>query len=307
MDSPLTLGIAGCGRISELGHVPALRHVPEFRLCAVADPDRGRRERLARAAAGSPRAFESAAEMVAATRPDAVIVASPSELHLEHAEIAAEAGARVLVEKPPGRGLEEAERLTDLAAPVWVGFNRRFSHLRSLAGRVPDAGELRLSMRISYRRASWGAHQVRDDALADLGPHLADLAGCLLGGGLSAARAPALGSRSARVELRGARGTAQVRCATDSRWSERIEIRDQGGRLAARSVHGGTVRSVATRVRRSEHPLVDSLTRQLRAFARAVAGNGDGELATARDGARAMAALDAARRSAAGGGVLVAV
>jgi predicted dehydrogenase len=306
MDEPLTIAIAGCGRISELGHVPALRRVPELRLCAVADPDRGRRERLASAAGGDPRAYESVAEMVASMRPDAVIVASPPELHLEHAEIAVAGGCRVLVEKPPGRGREEAERLTRLGGRLWVAFNRRFSHLRALSGRVPAEGELRVRLRISYRRTSWRAHQVRDDALSDLGPHLADLAGCLLGGELSGARASALGSRRACVELLGARGSARVECVTDSPWSERIEVRDVDGRLAARSVQGGTARNVAARLRGGEHPLVDSLARQLRSFARVVGGDGDGTLATARDGARAMAAVDAARRSAARGGVLVA-
>jgi predicted dehydrogenase len=305
--APLRLAIAGCGRISELGYLPALRRVPELRLCAVADPHRGRRERLARLAGVGPAPFGSVAEMVTATTPDAVIVASPPELHLEHAESAAGAGAGVLVEKPPGRGRQEAERLARLDGPVWVGFNRRFSHLRTLAGRVPPAGELRVSLRISYRRASWRPHQVRDDALADLGPHLADLAGCLLGGELSGARARALEGRRARVELLGARGAAALDCATDSSWRERVEVRDGDGVLAARSVQGGTVRNLAARLRGQEHPLVDSLARQLRAFARAVGGNGDGTLATARDGARAMAALDAARRSAAAGGALVAL
>ena len=306
-DNPLRLAIAGCGRISELGHLPAIRHVPQVSLCAVADPDRSRRERLASLAPGDPRAFESVADMVAATRLDAVIVASPPELHLEHAEIASAAGARVLVEKPPGRGREEAERLMGLDPAVWVGFNRRFSHLPALVDRVPADGELRVRMRIAYRRASWRPHEVRDDALADLGPHLADLARCLLGGELSAARAPAVDSARARVELVGARGTAEAECATDAPWGERIEVRDRAGRLAARSVQGGPLRAAAARLGRREHPLVDSLTRQLSSFARAARGNGDAPLATARDGARAMAALDAARRSAARGGVLVSV
>jgi myo-inositol 2-dehydrogenase / D-chiro-inositol 1-dehydrogenase len=305
MGVPLRVAIAGCGRISERGHVPALCHVPEARLCALADPDRGRRDRLALSASGNPRTFESVLEMVEATAPDVVVVASPPEFHLEHARIATEAGAHVLVEKPPGRGRDDAERLTRLGRPVWVGFNRRFSHLPALAGRIPAEGELRLALRISYRRASWRAHEVRDDALADLGPHLADLAGCLLGGDLTAARAREIGPRRARVDLVGPRGTAGVVCETDTPWSERMEVRDGDDGLLARSVHGGPMRGAAARLRRREHPLVDSLVRQLRALAGAAAGDGDGALATGRDGVRAMSALEAARRSAARGGALV--
>jgi predicted dehydrogenase len=305
MDTALRVAIAGCGRISELGHVPALRHVPEARLCALADPDRGRRERLARSAGGDPRPFGSVAEMVEATRPDAVIVASPPALHVEHAEIAADGGSHVLVEKPPGRGRDDVGRLTRLGRPVWVGFNRRFSHLPAVAGRIPAEGGLRVTLRISYRRGSWRPYEVRDDALADLGPHLADLAGCLLGGELSAARASSITPREARVELVGARGIARVSCAIDAQWSERVEVRDEDGNLAARSVHGGTARNVAARIRGREHPLVESLARQLRSLTRAVTGGGDGTLATAHDGARAMSALDAARLSAADGGALM--
>jgi predicted dehydrogenase len=307
MDPPLRVAIAGCGRISELGHVPAFRLVEEARLCAVADPDRGRRERLATSANGDRRAFASVAEMVGEVRPDAVIVASPPELHLEHAVLAAEGGAHVLVEKPPGRGREEAEHLTRLGRPVWVGFNRRFSHLGAVAGAVPTEGELRLALQISYRRASWRAHQVRDDALGDLGPHLADLAACLLDGELSAARAVQIDPHRARVELVGKRGVAEVLCEIEAPWRERVEVRGGDGRLAARSVHGGSVRGLAARLRGRDHPLVDSLARQLRSLARAVAGEGDGTLATARDGALAMSALDAAGRSAARGGALTPV
>ncbi len=100
-----------------------------------------------------------------------------------------------LVEKPPGRDAAEAERLAALEPAVWVGFNRRFSHLAVLAPRVPENGELEVSLRLSYRRASWRAHEVSDDALGDLGPHLADLAACLLGGELSSARADSIGPR----------------------------------------------------------------------------------------------------------------
>src|ERR671917_607926 len=104
MRTPLRVAIAGCGRISELGHVPALRRVDAASLCALADPHRPRRERLVAEAEGDPVPFASVAEMVEEMRPDALIVASPPALHLEHAEIAVAAACPVLVEKPPGRG-----------------------------------------------------------------------------------------------------------------------------------------------------------------------------------------------------------
>jgi predicted dehydrogenase len=295
----LSLAIAGCGRISERGYLPALRHVPEWDLVAVADPDAERRACLA-SGSSQPRQYGSVAEMVASERLDGVVVASPPECHVEHAEAAARAGALVLVEKPPGRGPEDARRLAELDR-VRIGFNRRFSHLRALEGRVPS-GPLDLSLRISYRRSSWRPHQVRDDALSDLGPHLADLAGCLLGGSIERVRADSVAERGARVVLDGPGGRAALRCDTDAPWVERIEVRDSRGRIAARSVHGGLVRGATARLRRGEHPLVESLAAQLRALARVAHGEDAPTLARPGDGERAMLALEAARRSAAAGG-----
>ena len=52
----------------------------------------------------------------------------------------------------------------------------------------------------------------------------------------------------------------------------------------------------------SEHPLVASLAAELESFAAAARGERRAELATARDGVAVMAAIEAARRSAAKGG-----
>lgn len=306
MRPPLSFAIVGCGRLAEVGYAPAMSQVAGASLRAVVDPDRGRRERLARRAGGAVRSFGSIPELLDEARPDVAVVASPPEFHLEHAECAARAGACVLVEKPAGRSAEETARLARLDPPVWVGFNRRFSHLSSLAGRVPRDGGLDLSMRISYRRASWRAHEVRDDALTDLGPHLADLAVSLLGR-VSAARARAVAPERARLDLIGPRGTARLVCETDAPWSERIEIRRADGTLAGRSVHGGVARGLAGRLRRREHPLVASLARQLRALVLVERGGRDDLLATASDAALAMRALEATRRSAAAGGEVVAL
>ncbi len=302
----MKLAIAGCGRISQVGYAAAVRHVPGVELCALADPDRERRELLA-AATGGPPTFDTVAELLDRTRPDAIVIASPPHHHVEQAQLAAAAGVSVLVEKPPGRDAAEAEELAALEPPVYVGFNRRFSHLAAVAARVPAECELDLTLRLSYRRASWRAHQVRDDALGDLGPHLADLAACLLGGELRSARASAIAPERARLELTGARGSARSECRTDAAWAERVEVRRPSGELRARSVHGGAARATVARLRRQEHPLVDSLTRQLRALAGSLRGEGGGGIATARDGVVAMRALDAARASARSGNEVVAL
>jgi len=298
MSDALTLGIAGCGRIVQAGYVPALGRLPELEVVAVADPVRDRRERVAAEIAGAPRPFASVGEMLEATRPEAVLVASPPSAHLEHATGAADAGAVILVEKPPGRDLADAEAIARLRPRPWIGFNRRFSHLRSLAGRLPGEGTLDVSIAISYRRRSWRAHEVRTDALADLGPHAVDLARRILEG-LDSVRAAEIDFDRAELDVSGSRGRARIICATNRPWTERIEVRSAGRRVAA-SLHGGLRSQLRLRRKGGEHPLTASLAAQMGAFAAAAAGDADG-LATAADGVAVMRALEAVRRSASTG------
>jgi predicted dehydrogenase len=82
-----------------------------------------------------------------------------------------------------------------------------------------------------------------------------------------------------------------------------VVVRAGGGRVA-RHRAGGPVALVTGRLaamRGRPHPLVASLSAQLRAFAAAVDGRPAPDLATAADGLAVMAVLDAARRSAAAG------
>lgn len=62
-----------------------------------------------------PFASEDFREVIAATRPDGVVVASPHVAHFENARAALEAGAHVLVEKPMTTSAAEARELVALA------------------------------------------------------------------------------------------------------------------------------------------------------------------------------------------------
>ena len=61
-----------------------------------------------------------------ARRPDAVIVATPTALHLDTALPAARAGCHLLIEKPVSHSLNGVEELRSTAASVLVGFQYRF-------------------------------------------------------------------------------------------------------------------------------------------------------------------------------------
>ena len=292
MSAPLRIGIVGCGRIAELGYLPATAGADSVELVAVADPDERRRRQLA-AAAGA--LAHATVEEVLAGGVDAVVIASPPDRHLEHARLAAAAGLPCLVEKPPAPDASGARELAALEPAPWIGFNRRFDGLGRLRAAIPQEGPLELDLELHYRRNSWRPIEVRDDALADLGAHLADLAVFLSGGGAARVRAASASAERASVELELARGRALLRAATDRPHRERAVARRPGGEELAATSTPGSLRALAGRLRGREHPLVASLRAQLEAFAGAARGGDPGVLATARDGLRAMLLVDEAR------------
>jgi predicted dehydrogenase len=296
--SPLRVGLVGCGRIAELGYVPAIGGLEAIEIAAVADPDAARRGRLAALASpameAGPAAYASAAEMLAATELDAVVVTSPASGHVADTALVAEAGLPCLVEKPPAPNLEGAKWLATLDPAPWIGFNRRFQHAAPLLARVP-LGRMDIELELRYRRSSWGAHTVRDDAILDLAPHLVDLALLLSSSDSVRVVSASIEAERVQLELETERGRAAIRCASDQPYFERVALRDGAGRVLAASGAGGMRRAVLTRLPGVAHPLVDSLRSQLSAFERAVRGGEPGLLATAADGARAMAVIEAAR------------
>ena len=308
---PLRLGIVGCGRLAEAGYVPAAR-IAGLRVAALADPDPERRAALVAVcdAASPPATFTDVDELLAEGGVDAVVVASPPERHEDAATACARAGIPALVEKPPAPDAAGAERIAALAPAPWIGFNRRFSLGRGVAGVLPQGGAIDLELR--YRRFSWAPVSVRDPALTDLAPHLVDLA--LVAGIGAPRRVRAQSSRPERItiELTGERGSAAIRCACDRPHRERLEVRDGAGRRVRSRRLGGTVRGALARFTPGPHPLVASLAAQVEAFAGAIRGaapapdGGEGpDLATAAEGAAVMRVIAACAQSLALGGAAV--
>lgn len=70
-------------------------------------------------------------DMLRELRPDAVIIATPNALHVEHATRCLASGAPVLLEKPIATSVADAERIADeserIGVPVLVGQHRRHS------------------------------------------------------------------------------------------------------------------------------------------------------------------------------------
>ncbi|QYG92013.1 Gfo/Idh/MocA family oxidoreductase [Iamia sp. SCSIO 61187] len=310
--TPARIGLVGCGRLATVGYAPASRAATGIELVAVADPDHRRRAEVLAAhgglRSGRVMAFRSAADLLAAVEVDALVLATPAPLHVADAARAVTLGVPVLVEKPPAEDVGGARALAALDPAPWVGFNRRFdAGARAVRDAVPAAGDLHVTLVLSYRRRSWGAHVAHDDALLDLGPHLVDWARWLTGAEVETVTATEVGPERAALELATDRGPVRIWARADGIHREAIDVRDGHGRAVAQHVVGGPLGAVRGRLQRGPHPLVRSLTAQLEALGRAVAGHAEPDLGTAADGVAAMAVIDAARASHATGGEAVAV
>lgn len=319
--APVRLGLVGCGRLAEQGYVPAVARCAAVELVAIADPDRDRRESVAARVRGATgqvvSAHADAASLLSSGSVGALVLATPVATHLADVERAAAAGVPVLVEKPPAADAVDAAALAAVGGQVWLGFNRRFElPVADLRARIPTSGRLDVELRLTYRRASWGAHTVRDDVVLDLVPHLADLARWLTGSEAGSVAAEELTPDRARLQVELARGRARILAAADRLHEERIVVRAAGGRPVAGHRTGGPLGAVLGRVdavralasgRPAPHPLVASLAAQLTAFAAAVRGDDPGPLATPADGVAAMCVIDAARTSGRAGGTPVTV
>jgi predicted dehydrogenase len=297
----LRIGLVGCGRLAEVGYVPALQAAGGVHLAGLAEPDPIRRARVAALAGGMP-AFPHAAALLAAIPLDGLVLATPAAAHLADARIAAAAGIPVLVEKPPAPDRHQAAELAALTPTPWIGFNRRFDPgIAALRAATPGDEEREMFLELGYRRRGWGAHTVTDDALLDLGPHLIDLARWITRAEVTNVERAAVAPERAEFDLALGLDRARIRCAINRPYRERVEVRHWPGDALGHH-RGGLLAAVRGRlaVRPAPHPLVASLTAQLEAFARAVRSAPEPTLGRAADGLAVMAAIDAVRACAAG-------
>lgn len=183
------IGIVGAGGWARSVHAPAFKRAGAW-IKGVYSRNPAHAGELA--GAYGARAFSEYAALLAEV--DAVSIATPDYTHAEYASLAAAAGVHVLVEKPLGRNLAEAQViLKAVGAAGVVGMtaltSRGDPYVQTAKRRVEEGllGEL------LYLRGSYNADYLADPALpapwrtraleagpagvlGDLGPHLFDLA-----------------------------------------------------------------------------------------------------------------------------------
>ena len=217
------------------------------------------------------------------------------------------------MEKPPAVDAADAAGLAAISPAPWVGFNRRFDPgAAAVRAAVPPDGDVDLRLEIGYRRAGWGAHHVRDDALLDLGPHLIDWVRWISGSDVTEVACTECTPDRAAAELTLRRGLGPGPAPGPGDAARRDRPAPRRARRAARRTRrdllarhrlGGLAAAVRGRLGRSgPTALVTTLAGQIEAFARAAGGEPTPTLGTAADGSAVMAVVDAARASAAAGG-----
>lgn len=168
-------------RIAQLGHGrwgvklrQAFSRVEGVELVLVCDPDRAAREAAPVPTAADPEAAFARDDI------DAIVIATPPELHHQHARGALLAGKHVFVEKPLALAIDDAQELVGLAArgghTLMVGHVVLFDAAAQWIKRFLDAGGLGEVQRVSFRRSGALRSDRTVGALWNLAPHDVSLA-----------------------------------------------------------------------------------------------------------------------------------
>ena len=194
--SAVRLGVVGCGRVTELRHLPAVRRVPGVEVVALSDVDAKRLESVG-VRFGIARRYTNYLKLIEDERVDAVAVCVPPLLHTEVALAALGAGKHLFIEKPLALSLGECDQLAERAThagslKVMVGFNLRWHRLvRQARERIRrgELGRIKLARTlfvcgIRNRPGYAGWRRRRESgggAIFELGVHHFDLLRFLLG------------------------------------------------------------------------------------------------------------------------------
>lgn len=136
MSKKTRIAVAGFGLVGRR-HAEVIRCAPDMSLVAIVEPSAEGQEL---AASLNVPVFASLERMLRETKPDGVLLATPTPLHLEQGLSCIAAGCPVLIEKPIAVTSEEARQLTEAAdkagVPMLVGHHRRHNGMVQAAKRA---------------------------------------------------------------------------------------------------------------------------------------------------------------------------
>jgi predicted dehydrogenase len=188
--APVRVGVVGCGMISRRRYLPELARNPAASIVAVTDVNgvSARQASIEFTASIEP----DAATLLARDDVDAVVVAIPNRYHFAVGHAALLAGKHLLLEKPMGRTLAEADALIAAAdergLTLMMALNQPFMPVHQAVKQMLDAGTIGRVHRFAVQYGhggpeSWSPPATwfydRDAAFAgallDLGIHKIDL------------------------------------------------------------------------------------------------------------------------------------
>ena len=195
----IRVGIAGCGKIAQVRHLPEYQDRPDVTIRGLFDLNQERAKALAEQY--KARAYASYEELLADPEIDAVSICTANIAHAEMAIAALRAGKHVLCEKPMATTLEDCERMVKAAEEsgkvLMIGQNQRLAAAHVKAKELLEAGAIGrlISFTTAFRHGgpeTWtvdpGANTWFFDksravmgAMADLGIHKTDLIQFLTG------------------------------------------------------------------------------------------------------------------------------
>jgi len=126
---PIRCGVIGCGRMGRV-HVERLRQTGRVEIAVLADADPWAAAALRDALVPRAEVADAPDDLLRHARLDAVVICSPTHLHVEQAAAALERGLHVLCEKPLADSRDGLDRLIELAAAserlTMLAYQRRF-------------------------------------------------------------------------------------------------------------------------------------------------------------------------------------
>ena len=139
----LRIAVLGCGRIGQMHAANIARH-PRAELAAVYDVNHPAAEAVAEAQ--GVLAANSADDIFASDKVDAVLIATATPTHADYIEMAVAAGKAILCEKPIDLSLARVEacaaKIAGTKVPIQLGFNRRYDPGHSAARAAMLAGDI---------------------------------------------------------------------------------------------------------------------------------------------------------------------
>ncbi len=151
--SRIRVGIVGCGGIAR-HHLKAYRDIPDIQIVGAADIS----ETALNSIAGEfdvGQRFSHTEKMLAAVRPDVVVVMVPYPAHCEIVELAAAHKVHVLCQKPMAGTMPEVDRMISAckAAGLMLGINENYRYLKpfALAKQAIDSGNIGQPLTLHYQ------------------------------------------------------------------------------------------------------------------------------------------------------------